>query len=446
MSARLKLRAPAGLLGRAALILVAPIATVLLIVSVFFGQRHFDDVTRQLARGVVLELRYVLEAARGAADPVAAAAAAAVPFGHRVEAAPPDAAGTSRRDFLDLSGRVAIEVLKRDIPGVRSVDLRASETAALILVGLGDGLRPAEAAGAGVILFTVERDRLTATNPHQVPFLMFWSGLILTGIAFLFLRAQLDPIARLAAAAEAFGKGRTVPFRPRGATEVRAAGAAFLEMRARIERQIEQRTLLLSGVSHDLRTPLTRLRLGLALIGDDPEVAALERDVAEMERMLDAFLAFVRGDATETATPADAAALVARAVEDARRLGQSVDYAPPPGPVVLPLRADAVGRAVTNLIGNAARHAARARVAVESDERTVRIVVEDDGPGIPRERRDEAMRPFTRLDGARDPNRGGGIGLGLAIAADVARSHGGSLRLGDSARLGGLCAELVLSR
>jgi two-component system osmolarity sensor histidine kinase EnvZ len=436
MSVWLKPRLPAGLLGRAALILVAPIATILLIVAVFFGQRHFDDVTRQLSRGVVLELRVILAAARDAADPVAAAVAAAAPFGIAVEPAPPDAVTASRRDILDLSGRVAIEILTWGLPEVRAVDLQGQEGAARVLIGP----TPAD------LLLTIPRARLTPENPHQVPVLMFWSGLILTGIAFLFLRAQLDPIAQLAAAAEAFGKGRTVPFRPRGALEVRAAGSAFLEMRARIERQIEQRTLLLSGVSHDLRTPLTRLRLGLAMLDDDPEVAALRADVAEMERMIDAFLAFARGDATEAPATADLGALVARAVEDARRLGQAVTYAPPAEPVVLPLRADAVGRAVANLIANAGRYASRAAVSVTTDGRTVRVAVEDDGPGIPRDRREEAMRPFTRLDAARDPNRGGGVGLGLAIAADVARSHGGSLRLSDSAALGGLRAELVLQR
>jgi two-component system osmolarity sensor histidine kinase EnvZ len=181
------------------------------------------------------------------------------------------------------------------------------------------------------------------------------------------------------------------------------------------------------------------------MLADEAEARALARDVAEMERMIDAFLAFARGDATETPAPADLSALVGQAVEDARRAGQAVDWVPPP-PVVLPVRADALGRAVANLLGNAARHASRAAVSVQVSERFVRIVVEDDGPGIPRDRRDEALRPFTRLDAARDPNRGGGVGLGLAIAADVARAHGGSLRLGDSDRLGGLRAELTILR
>jgi two-component system osmolarity sensor histidine kinase EnvZ len=428
-------RMPRGLLGRAALILVAPIATVLLIVAVFFGQRHFDDVTRQMVRSIEYEIVFVLDTARGAADPVAAAAEMAARFGLAAEAAPPDARPGNRRDLLDLSGRVAIEVLNWHIPGIRGVDVQSVPGAILVLVGPD----PAD------LLFTIPRDRVTANNPHQLPVLMVVSGLVLTGIAFLFLRAQLAPIAQLAAAAEAFGKGRAVPFRPRGALEVRAAGAAFLEMRARIERQIEQRTLLLSGVSHDLRTPLTRLKLGLAMLADEAEARALARDVAEMERMIDAFLAFARGDATETPAPADLSALVGQAVEDARRAGQAVDWEPP-SPVVVPVRADALGRAVANLLGNAARHARRAAVSMQVSERFVRIVVEDDGPGIPRDRRDEALRPFTRLDSARDPNRGGGVGLGLAIAADVARSHGGSLRLGDSDRLGGLRAELTILR
>ncbi|MDO9524052.1 MAG: ATP-binding protein, partial [Gemmobacter sp.] len=236
-----------------------------------------------------------------------------------------------------------------------------------------------------------------------------------------------------------------LPYRPRGALEVRAAGAAFLDMRTRIERQIEQRTLMLSGVSHDLRTPLTRMKLELAMLDDSPEVRELCRDVSEMERMLDGFLAFARGDATEAAAETDLRALVEGLVARAARTGQRVVMVPGL-PAAGPLRADAVGRAVENLIGNAGRYATRAEVSVIADDRYLRVVVEDDGPGIAKDRREEALRPFTRLDGARDPNRGGGVGLGLAIAADVARSHGGSLRLGESSRLGGLRAELVLAR
>lgn len=283
---------------------------------------------------------------------------------------------------------------------------------------------------------------MSATNPHQLLVLMIFTSLLMTAVAFLFLRNQLRPITRLARAAEDFGKGRLAPYRPRGALEVRAAGRAFLDMRERIERQIEQRTLMLSGVSHDLRTPLTRLRLGLALLPEDPEVAALQADVAQMERMVDEFLAFVRGDAMEGTEPTDAVALVRAVAERAGAVLAEIRGEPAP----VEMRPQAVTRAVENLVSNARRYGSRVEISLWFREGSLWITVEDDGPGIPPEKRDEALRPFTRLDASRDPNKGGGVGLGLSIASDIALSHGGALRLGQSARLGGLKADLTLAR
>jgi two-component system osmolarity sensor histidine kinase EnvZ len=275
----------------------------------------------------------------------------------------------------------------------------------------------------------------------------------MTAVAFVYLRNQLRPITRLAAAAEAFGQGRVVPYRPAGAREVRAAGQAFLEMRARIERQIEQRTLMLSGISHDLRTPLTRLRLGLSMLqegaAEPADIADMTRDVAEMEALIDAFLQFARAEAEADAPePADPAALAARAVDNARRAGGAVTLAPPPpaARAPLPLRALAVERALGNLIANAVRYGERAEVSISAEGERLRLTVEDDGPGIPEPSRAEALRPFSRLDAARNQDRGTGVGLGLAIASEIARAHGGRLELSDSARLGGLRAELVLPR
>jgi two-component system osmolarity sensor histidine kinase EnvZ len=299
----------------------------------------------------------------------------------------------------------------------------------------------------GPLQADLSQRRMQASNPHQLLVLMILTSVLMTVIAFLFLRNQMIPITRLAAAAEAFGKGQRVPYRPRGAVEVRAAGAAFLDMRARIERQIEQRTLMLSGVSHDLRTPLTRLRLGLAMLPEDDETRALMQDVAQMERMVDEFLAFARGDAMEETAPTDAVALATRVVEDGARAGGAVRLAAVEGtPAPVTMRPQAVARALENLVANALRHGRKAEVRLAFTDRSLRFSVEDDGPGIPPERREEALRPFTRLDAERDPNRGGGVGLGLSIAADVARSHGGGLHLGDADHLGGLRADLVIAR
>ncbi len=442
MFAWLKRPVPRGLYGRALLILVVPIATLQLVVSVVFIQRHFEAVTRQMTGNVVIEIAFIRDAVAGAADLAEArrrAGTIARALGMTAELPATPARG-ERRHFWDLSGREVIATLKDELPGVIDIDLLADHDT--VNVGLTSRFGPIEVG--------INRSRVSASNPHQLLVLMIVTGALMTLIAYAFLRNQLRPITKLAAAAEAFGKGRVLPYRPRGALEVRAAGKAFLDMRARIERQIEQRTLMLSGVSHDLRTPLTRLKLGLAMAGDDAETVAMQRDVADMERLIDSFLAFARDGALDDPAPTDPVALVARTVENAQRAGQAVrlaDKADGPnaaGPVIL--RPMAVARALENLVGNAVRYGTRADVSVAVTERSVRFSVEDDGPGIPPERREEALRPFTRLDAARNQNRGSGVGLGLSIAIDIARSHGGTLRLGTSASLGGLRADLVLAR
>jgi two-component system osmolarity sensor histidine kinase EnvZ len=287
---------------------------------------------------------------------------------------------------------------------------------------------------------------VSASNPHQLLVIMASTGIFMTALAYLFLRNQLRPIRRLAAASEAFGKGRRVPYHPAGASEVRSAGRAFLEMRDRIEGQIEQRTMMLSGVSHDLRTPLTRMRLGLSMLPEEPEVEDLVRDVEEMERLLDTFLDFARGEALDDPAEADPAALARGVVEAARRGGGSVTYEGPETAAPVGMRPMAVQRALTNLVSNALRYGETAVVSVALLDGALSFSVEDDGPGIPPESRGDAVRPFVRLDSARNQDRGSGVGLGLAIADDIARRHGGTLRLGESARLGGLRVDLVLPR
>lgn len=431
---------PRGLYGRAALILIVPVVTIQLVVSLSFIQRHFEGVTRQMTQGVIDEVTYLASRIEEAADMEAAQAAArtvAEGLGLRAALPAPAIPGETALSFLDLSGRTVVEVLGTGVPGFLGVTM--TEAPREVRVVLATAWGPVEVA--------VPRRRVSASNPHQLLVLMILTSVLMTLVAYFFLRAQLRPITRLADAAEAFGKGQHVHYRPRGAVEVRAAGRAFLDMRARIERQIEQRTMMLSGVSHDLRTPLTRLRLGLAMMPEDEEQGALLADVAQMQRLVDEFLAFARGDAMEEPQAVDPHALARQVVENAVRVGQQVRLMPGGegiGPVML--RPQAVQRALENLVGNAVRYGSRAEVTVAATERGLRLVVEDDGPGIDKALRDEAMAPFNRLDDARDPNRGGGVGLGLAIASDIARSHGGALRLGESVTLGGLRAELMLAR
>jgi two-component system osmolarity sensor histidine kinase EnvZ len=310
-------------------------------------------------------------------------------------------------------------------------------------------VRIAAQTSRGALVAVSPRNRMSVSNPHQLFVLMVAASVVLGAIAVLFLRNQVRPIRQLAEAAEAFGKGRSLPFRPAGAEEVRRAAGAFLSMRARIERQIEQRTQMLSGVSHDLRTPLTRMKLSAALMEDDTEVQGLRDDIAQMERMLDEFLAFARGDGLEESQPVDPFALAERLVEDAERGGAEVtltcvDETPQDRLVVM--RPLAVRRALENLLGNAARYGRRVALQVRLLPKTLDFVVEDDGPGIAAEDRARAVAPFSRLDAARNQDLGGGVGLGLSIALDVARGHGGGLELGRSSQLGGLRAVLRLPR
>ncbi|MFN4201742.1 MAG: ATP-binding protein [Tabrizicola sp.] len=429
---------PRGLYGRAALILIVPILAIQLVFSTEFIQRFYEGVTAQMTQGVAIDLAFLLDRIEASAS-LEEARAQVVPLAEALEIrlslpAGPEAPVEDRTAFIDLSGETIMTTLRSRLPGLRAVDL--TDPARRVFLRFDSRF--------GTVGAEVSRRRMSATNPHQLIVLMLFTSVLLTVIAYYFLRRQLRPITKLAEAAEAFGKGQTVRYKPRGALEVRAAGRAFLDMRARIERQIEQRTLMLSGVSHDLRTPLTRMRLALSLMPEDPEVAALLADVAQMERMVDEFLAFVRSDAMEQSEPTDAVALVTDLV---RKAGAGVRLAGVEGraePVAM--RPNAIRRAVENLVGNALRYGRKVELRLVFQDRSLRIVVEDDGPGIPEDRRDEALRPFARLDASRDPNQGGGVGLGLSIASDIARSHGGSLRLSQSEALGGLKAELAIAR
>lgn len=424
---------PRGIFGRAALILLLPVIGVQFVVSVVFIQRHFEGVTAQMTRSVVVDLAYLGRGADGGL-----ALASELGFEARV----PDviATGADGRAFYDLSGRVVIRELRAALPGVRRVDLCDRQGACglqEVAVTLDTGAGPRE--------LRFDRDRVSASNPHQLLVIMVVLGAVMTGVSFLYLRNQLRPITRLARVAQEYGRGRVLPYRLAGASEVRAAGAAFLDMRARIERQSQARRLMLSGISHDLRTPLTRMRLELSMM-DEAAAAPLIRDVEDMQRLVDAFLDYARNDAEDSVERTDLPDLIAQAVDDARRAGGDVHIGTCATLTERPrMRPMALRRALDNLIGNGVRYGTRVEVSLDATPKVLTIRVEDDGPGITMDQRQDAIRPFTRLDSARNQDLGAGVGLGLAIVADIARSHGGRLVLEDS-RLGGLRAALVLPR
>lgn len=431
----LKVHMPRSLYARSVLILLVPVVTILFVVSVVFIQRLYEGVTRQMTGGVAHEIRLVLDRIDVAPDAATAmenAIEVAKPLGIDISAIAEEI--EDRRSIIDLSGRVVADTLRDEIAGIRAIDL----------AGRDGFVRLAVETRHGDVLLELPRVRVSARNPHQFLVLIGFTALLMTLIALIYMRNQMRPIRRLAWAADAFGKGRSVPYRPAGATEVRQAGAAFLDMRDRIERQIEQRTMMLSGVSHDLRTPLTRMRLALSLMDDSDDTRAILRDLTDMERMLDAFLAFARGEASEIPVRADPESLAREAVERAVRGKQPVSKGEIKSPGHVLLRVDAISRALDNLIGNAVRYGGHAVVSVSYDEAALYFRVDDPGPGIPQDLHGEVQKPFTRLDEARNQDAGSGVGLGLAITAEIAHSHGGRLRLDTSSELGGLRAEISI--
>ncbi|WP_400088425.1 ATP-binding protein [Yoonia sp. R78084] len=434
----LKKYMPRGIYARAALILVLPILLLQLLVSVVFIQRHFEGVTRLMTSAVNIELRFLVDTANSETTVAGARTALARIDGPlEIDTVLPadDLITQDILPFVDLTGGTVIETLRAGVSGILAVSL---EQRSRVVVWVD--------TRHGPLRMDLRRARVSASNPHQLLVIMVVLGGIMTAIAYVFLRNQLRPIKRMARAATDYGKGRITPFTPTGAIEVRAAGMAFLDMRNRLERQTQSRTMMLSGVSHDLRTPLTRLRLGLSML--DPEDAApLTHDVDDMERLLDAFLDFARTDAGDSLEPTIPGRIIADVLADATRMQQNVTLGAIEGAEEeVSLRPLAIRRAMDNLVGNALRYGTRAEIGVSVTDRAVRFWVEDDGPGIPPERYDEALSPFVRLDPARNQDKGSGVGLGLSIVADIARTHGGVLRLGVSERLGGLKAELVLAR
>lgn len=437
---------PRGLFGRALLILLIPVILIQITVTLVFLERHLDGVTRQMSATIARELRSFASVVEAQTDRDTVARTVSelstgigYPLSFEADAfIPPQ----PERPFYRIVDRAIVATLREDTGYPVSIDTAREHRKVHVAIQVS----------GGVVRAIIPERRLTTRNPH---FLLVWMGAVsifLIVVAIAFLRNQVRPISQLVRAAEAFGKGQPAPadFRPSGAEEVRRASHAFLTMRSRIERQIAQRTLMLSGVSHDLRTPLTRMRLSLAMLDDEEEAARLLRDVDEMERMVEGFLDFARGETGEVPEPVDLRALLEEIVADERRHGRTVRLAlPPEGEdegAILTLRPDGVRRCLRNVIENAGKYGGGGVwVTLRAEARRVSIVVEDDGPGVPAERREEMLRPFVRGDAARNQDRGGGTGLGLSIARDAARVHGGDLILGDSDR-GGLAVTVSFPR
>ena len=428
---------PKGLYARALIIIIAPIVLLESVVAFAFMERHWNQVTRRLAESTARDMAAVVDlfVANAYVDESKLADLALNRFGLTMTVmAPGNLPAAQPKPFFDLLDRALSEEISTHVKRPFWIDTVGQSRYVEIRIRLENG----------ILRFTAPRAMTYASNSHIFLVWMVCTSVVLLTVAILFLRNQIRPILRLAEAADEFGKGRPVPqdFRPRGAREVRQAAQAFLEMRDRIRHHVEQRTTMLAGVSHDLRTVLTRFKLELALLRKDPEIEALRNDVNEMQHMLEDYLAFAKGDGGEEATPTSVAGLLNEVNEEATHYGTPIEVRmrQPSDTLVLPLKRQAFKRAMTNLVINAARFGDYVVIRASTDRDWLRIDVEDDGPGVPPAERDNVFRPFYRLPNGRNQDTGN-TGLGLAIARDIARSHGGDISLGESS-MGGLRASV----
>jgi two-component system osmolarity sensor histidine kinase EnvZ len=428
---------PKGLYARSLLIVILPMLILQTVITFVFMERHWQLVTRQLSTALTQDIAAVIDLSKS------------YPQDENYETLTRIAQERMNIDVQFMPKGPLPPALPKpffsiiDIALSNEIRRQIGKPFWLDTVGRSNLIEIRVQLDNAILRVVAYRSAAYASNSYIFLLWMLGTSLVLIIVANSFLRNQIKPILRLATAAEAFGKGRDTEFRPRGAREVRQAGYAFVEMKRRIERTIEQRTAMLNGVSHDLRTILTRFKLSLALMGDLPDAEDMQKDVAEMQRMLEAYLAFARGDAGEVAAEVDMREFLEGLRADAERNGCEAEVVCSGEPKVT-LRPDAFKRCLGNLIGNAQVHANKIRIEAQRDQRFLTVHIDDNGSGIPADRREDVFRPFFRLDESRNQDEGvTGTGLGLAIARDIARSHGGDISLGDSP-LGGLRATVRL--
>ena len=426
---------PKSFLGRSIMIIIMPLILLQVVSTWVFYDRHWNTITRRLADSVAGEIGLVIDAMGKIEQQenvnwlTGSAADLGLFFTFKEGEILPNAPQVTGGGILDT--RLA-NAMRERVRRPFHIDTWSHDRLVQIKVQVPDG----------VMEIFVPRERLFSSTTYIFVMWMVGTSLLLFAIATMFMRNQVRPIRRLADAVDNFGKGRDVPdFRPEGATEIRRAAAAFERMRGRINNALTQRTEMLAGVSHDLRTPLTRMKLQLEMLGDARGVEDLKEDLREMEVMVEEFLAFARGEGTEEAVESNLDEIVATVARSASADGRDV-VAKTDGDMKILIRPNAIRRCITNLVVNAVTHATAVEIGASRRGTLVEITVDDDGPGIPEEEREAVFKPFYRLDPSRNPGTGG-TGLGLSIARDLARGSGGEVTLEDSP-LGGLRATIKL--
>ncbi|HHZ10874.1 MAG TPA: HAMP domain-containing protein [Rhizobiales bacterium] len=424
---------PKRLYARSLIIVIAPMILLQSVIAFVFMERHWQTVTQRLSQAVTRDIAAIIdmiETYPPGDDYADVIRIAQDRLSLKIDVLPPDPLPPpGPKPFFSILDQTLSEEITRQINRPFWIDTVGNSNIVEIRVRLDDK----------VLRVFARRSQAYASNTHIFLLWMVGTSLVLLTIAIPFLRNQIRPILQLAEAAESFGKGRPMPpdFKPRGADEVRRAGLAFILMRERIERQIEQRTAMLTGVSHDLRTILTRFRLQLALAGRKIDTAALNKDIDDMQSMLEGYLDFARGEAQEDTGQFDLAACFDKFGQEAA-LRHKAFTATIKGRSEIHVRPNAFARLLANIVGNAFRYAQNVAIKAVHGGGTLTITIDDDGPGIPPEKREDVFKPFVRLDIARNQDDSG-TGLGLAIARDIARSHGGDITLADSP-MGGLRA------
>lgn len=424
---------PRTLFGRSLLIMVTPVLLLQVIAAYIFFDRHWSKMTERLAYAVAGEIAVISMRVEEHPDHDTLrilSAAASQNLGLLISYHPGEQISVSEQGHVSRSivTRKLAAALQEQVRRPYYIGVDVDEKWVDIRIALKDG----------VLNIATPQRRLFSSTGYIFLLWMIGSSIILLAISVLFMRNQIRPIRRLAIAAERIGKGRDLPasFKPEGAREIRQASSAFINMHDRIKRQMAQRTAMLAGVSHDLRTPLTRLKLQVAMLGSSPDAEAMKSDINDMERMLNAYLDFVRGEGGEAATRTDLAEMIERLAQTLRRAGADITVTFV-GDLSVSLRALAFERCLNNIIGNAKKFATSIAVIVRRvDEETIEVIVDDNGPGISADQLDEVFKPFVRVEKSRNSTTGG-VGLGLSIAQDIVHSHGGQIVL-ESSPMGGL--------
>ncbi|MHC1548304.1 sensor histidine kinase [Phyllobacterium sp. K27] len=421
---------PKRLYARSLIIIIAPMVLLQSLIAFVFMERHWQTVTQRLSTAVVRDISGIIDLMDTFPQDPGYENLIRISrerLALNISILPPDPLpAPGPKPFFSILDNILGEEITKQINRPFWIDTIGDSDLVEIRIQLEDK----------VLRVFARRSQAYASNTLIFLVWMAGSALVLLAIAILFLRNQIKPIQQLAAAADSFGKGRAPPpnFKPRGAEEVRRAGAAFIVMRERIERQIEQRTTMLNGVSHDLRTILTRFKLQLALASNRVDTKAMEQDIDDMQSMLEGYLSFARGEADEETGNFNLERLFAKLKDEGVLLGRGFTSTIRGRPEIH-VRPNAFSRLISNLVSNSFRYSNNVSVAADHRDGWLILTIDDDGPGIPKEMRDEVFKPFFRLDQARNQDAGG-TGLGLAIALDIARSHGGDITLEDSPKNG----------